>query len=149
MIKDELINSKTYYGLSDGIKSGLEWLQKTDLSKIQDGRYEIDGNKIYANVQTYETKEDAKYEAHRKYADIQYMVNGCEYIGVAHYGDCTASIEYDEEKDIEFLDCKNKDVWQILKEEEFLILYPQDAHKPSINPDIKRHVKKVVVKVAL
>lgn len=149
MIKDELINSETYYGLSAGIKKGFEWLKNTNLDNISDGRYEIDGNKIYANVQTYETKDDAKYEAHRNYIDIQYIVEGSERIGVAHYRDCTVCIEYDKEKDIEFLDYKNNDEWQKLNKGEFLVLFPHDAHKPSINIDKKEHVKKVVVKVSI
>ena len=74
MIKDKLTNADTYYGISERLKQGFEWLKNNDLLNIPDGRYLIDGEKIFANVQSYITKDDAPYEAHRRYADIQYMI---------------------------------------------------------------------------
>ena len=149
MIKDKLKYAETYYGLSEGIKRGLEWLKNEDLETIADGRYDIVGKKLYANVQTYQTKEDADYEAHREYIDIQYVVKGKEFVGVCDLADCITCIEYDAEKDIEFLKYNKSDEYQTLNEGEFLILYTTDAHKPSISPNERLIVKKVVVKVAI
>ena len=104
MIKDKLINADTYYRLSNSIKAGLEWLRSADLVNIKDGQYFIDGNRIFVNVQSYETKKEASFEAHRKYVDIQYMIKGAEKIGIADYSSCTPITEYDKDKDIEFLD---------------------------------------------
>ena len=59
MIKDKLINAEIYYSLSENLKKGLVWLQTTDLNSLADGKYEINGENVYASVQTYETKEDA------------------------------------------------------------------------------------------
>ena len=146
MIKDRLENAKTFYSLSDRIKKGLEWLKNNDLNSLDCGRYYIEEDNIYANVDEYETKTDAKYEAHRKYIDIQYMVEGEEYVGVTDLNNCTTCIEYDEEKDLEFFNAK--DDFQTLKTGEFFIFYPQDAHKPCINKD-KIKCKKVVVKVRI
>ena len=149
MIKDKLSNTETYFGLSEGLKQGFEWLKNTDLEAIKDGRYEISGSRIYVNVQTYETKTYAKYEAHRKYADIQYMIKGKELIGVCPLDNCKTCTEYDKDKDIEFFDSKSVDEWQTLNEGEFLVLFPQDAHKPSISDGKTQFVKKAVVKVLL
>ena len=148
MIKDKLEYANTYYGISDSLKKGFEWLKNNDLKSLADGRYQIDNN-IYANIQSYETKENAPYEAHREYADIQYMVEGAEKIGVTNYSNCTTVETYNKEKDIEFLNLNQKDSYELINEGEFLVLFPQDAHKPSINPDKKLNVKKVVVKVRL
>ncbi len=148
MIKDKLEYANTYYGISDSLKKGFEWLKNNDLKSLDDGRYQIDNN-IYANIQSYETKENAPYEAHREYADIQYMVEGAEKIGVTNYSNCTTVETYNKEKDIEFLNLNQKDSYELINEGEFLVLFPQDAHKPSINPDKKLNVKKVVVKVRL
>ena len=148
MIKDKLEYANTYYGISDSLKKGFEWLKNNDLKSLSDGRYQIDNN-IYANIQSYETKENAPYEAHREYADIQYMVEGAEKIGVTNYSNCTTVETYNKEKDIEFLNLNQKDSYELINEGEFLVLFPQDAHKPSINPDKKLNVKKVVVKVRL
>ena len=149
MIKDRLINAKTYYNLSNNMQKGLVWLENTDLKNIEDGKYEIDGEDVYASVQTYETKENAKYESHWKYIDIQYMIKGKEKIGVTDLNNCTTCIEYDSERDLEFYDINCKEEYLNLKENDFLIFYPQDAHKPSISIETSSTVKKVVVKVAI
>lgn len=149
MIKDKLIYSKNYYGISENLKKGFEWLKNQDLKNIKPDKYLIDGDNLYANVQIYETKEDAKYEAHKKYIDIQYMIDGEELIGVCDINNCSTFEEYDQDKDIEFLNSFNKDEFQTIKEGEFLVLFPNDAHKPSILKDIKKRVKKVVVKVKI
>lgn len=67
MIKDTLKRAETYYGISENLKKGFEWLKNTDLDGITPARYVIDGEKLFANVQEYETKSEAKYEAHKKY----------------------------------------------------------------------------------
>ncbi len=147
MIKDTLLNAEVYYGLSEGIEKGLEWLLVTDFGSIPDGRYVIDGNKVYANVQSYETKLDALYEAHRDYIDIQYMISGVEKIGVVNYEKCEVVEEYDKENDIEFLKPKRAEEFLLLQKEGILILYPHDAHKPSIAIENPQQVRKAVVKV--
>lgn len=149
MIKDKLTNAETYYGISERLKQGFEWLKNTDLENIADGKYLIDGEKLFANVQSYETKDEAPFEAHRRYADIQYMIKGIEKVGVTHYSNCSTTIEYDSEKDIEFLKNNDSDFYQILEEGNFLVFYPQDAHQPSLNPNNKLNVKKVIVKVEI
>ena len=146
MIKDKLENAQIYYGLSKDLETGLKWLENSDLTNLSDGRYDI-SDKIYANIQTYETKDDALYEAHRDYIDIQYVISGEEKIGVTDYNNCKTVIAYDKEKDIEFLDNKTDDEYFSLHSGEFMILFPQDAHKPSICLNKKTNVKKVVVKV--
>ena len=150
MIKAKLTDFVADDTLSAGIKRGLEWLKANDLHKLADGRYYIDGEAMYANVETYETRTEADFEAHRRYVDIQYMIRGREYIGVAPYGKCETVVKpYNSERDIEFLRCAEGEGYQLLNEGEFLILYPEDAHKPSMMVDKKCTVKKVVVKVLL
>ena len=149
MIKDKLENAFLYHNLSENLKTGFEWLQKNDLENLEDGKYVIDGDKVYASVQTYETKNDAKYESHRKYIDIQYMIKGVEKVGVTNLSNCTSCIEYDSQKDLEFFDINLGDEYLELAQGYFLVFYPQDAHKPSIKYNTNSLVKKVVVKVAL
>ena len=147
MIKDKLANSSTYYSLSDRLILGLEWLKTTDLKKIADGKYTILDEDVYANVQTYTTKNDAPFEAHRKYIDIQYMISGVEKIGVVDYAECDVKEEYDANRDIEFLKCNSSSEKQVLREGDFVILFPHDAHQPSLNYENESVVKKVVVKI--
>lgn len=149
MIKDKLENAEIYTNISEKIKQGFEWLKKADLKILEDGKYFIDGESFYANIQTYETKSDAKYEAHRKYIDIQYMIKGAELVGVTDISNCKTCVEYDSQKDLEFFDITVEEDLYSLREGEFLLFFPQDAHKPSIDYKEKNIVKKVVVKVPL
>ena len=149
MIKDKLKNAKLYYNLSEYIKQGLIWLETIDLKNLDDGKYEINGDRVYASVQTYQTKDDALYESHRKYIDIQYVIKGSEKIGITDYSNCQTSIEYDNERDLEFYTFDNKEEFIELTEGSFAIFYPHDAHKPSIKIETQSVVKKVVVKVMI
>lgn len=149
MIKDQLINAETYYALSDNLKKGFEWLKAQDLVNIKPDKYSIYGERVFANVQEYNTKDEAKYETHRKYIDIQYMIRGSEFVGVLAKSDCKTCVEYNSETDLEFMDNLKKDEYVSLNEGEFVVLFPHDAHKPSINPAEKLFVKKVIVKVSI
>jgi len=102
---------------------------------------------VLLGIKVGDTKQDADYEAHRKYIDIQFMINGEEYIAVTDISNCVQSIDYNEDKDIAFYKADNS--FQTLKSGEFLILYPHDAHKPCISINNARHCKKVVVKILI
>lgn len=149
MIKDKLEHANTYYRISENLKKGFEWLQNIDLKSLSDGKYLIDDTNVYANIQSYDTKDNAPYEAHKSYADIQLMIKGVERIGITDYSNCNVIEKYDREKDIEFLSSNKEDFYITIQEGEFLVLFPQDAHKPSIHFDKKQNVKKVVVKVKI
>lgn len=132
---------------SPKIIKAIEFIKNTNFNTLKDGRIELtDG--IWANLQTYQTKEDALFEAHRKYIDIQFIIAGHEKIGVGEYNKCKSNIPYSEEQDIEFLDAPAGFEYIEMNTGDFLILYPDDAHKPSISiGDKPTHVRKLVVKV--
>ena len=148
MIKDDLKNAQIYYGISENLRIGFEWIKNNDLKSMEDGRYEISSN-IYANLQSYQTKEDAPYEAHRDYIDIQYMVIGEEFSGVTDYSNCSTTEPYNKEKDIEFLQNNFKEEFYKIKQGEFFVFFPTDAHKPAIKINESKKVKKVIVKVGI
>ncbi len=147
MIKGTLNSNIKSLNLNKNIELGLNWIKENDLKGLADGKFFIEEDKIYANIQTYKTKTEAPFEAHRKYIDIQYIINGQEKIGVTNYSNCTTIEPYDEEKDIEFLSSKTLTEHIVLKEGEFLILYPEDAHQPSLAVTTSQMVRKAVIKV--
>lgn len=148
MIKDTLKRAETYYGISANLKTGFEWIKNNDLKNMPDGRYEI-SDRIYANLQSYVTKDDAPYEAHRDYIDIQYMISGEELSGVTDYSNCSIKEEYNKEKDIEFLNNKTSEEFYKISEGEFFVFFPHDAHKPALKTGENKTVKKVIVKVEI
>ena len=149
MIFDSLNNAEKYYVLGEKIKKGFEFLKNTDLKNLKDGKYEIEGADIFANVQTLKTKNktEAKWEAHRKYIDIQYLIKGVECMGYGLEHNFKDVVEkYDETKDIEFL---NGDKYNFinLEENDFVIFYPDDIHAPMLCVNENQEIKKVIVKV--
>jgi YhcH/YjgK/YiaL family protein len=148
MIVDQLTNSQLYAQLSLRISRAFEYLHQTDFETLPAGRYEIDDMNIYAMVQQYSTKspEAGKWEAHREYIDLQYIVEGTEQIGVAHLGRLVQG-EYDSSKD--FLPLSGQGDFLTLASGEFILLFPQDAHMPGLSAGMPSEVKKVVVKIAV
>ena len=147
MIFDRIENIESYTALSERIAKALRLLKETDFASMEPGRYEVDGTDLYYMVQCYDTRDNNKPEAHRDYADIQYVVSGKENMGVAPLKDMGEPIEGKPEKDIWFYSGKITDV--PMTEGVFTILFPQDAHAPQrINGEVSA-VRKVVVKVRL
>ena len=149
MIIDSLKNAKFYYGLGERVEKGLKFLENTDLSEYKNGKYEIDGEKVYVSVQDYETKllEQGKFEAHRKYLDIQYIIKGSERLGFGKIGEFSPAVDYDEEKDIAFF---QGEVEQLVKlyPGNCLVTFPEDLHQPKVRYD-DNLVRKVVLKVKI
>jgi YhcH/YjgK/YiaL family protein len=84
MIVDKIENADQYFGLSDTIDKALQFLKKTPFAQKKDGHYEIESNKIFYVIHTDTSKPSAEdnFEVHEKHIDIQYMLSGCEVLGV-------------------------------------------------------------------
>ena len=150
MIADTLKSNYLYESISPRIKASLEYIAKTDFSKMESGKYELDGSNIYALVQTYDSipKEQGKWECHQKYIDIQYIVEGVEQIGVNSLEQMKISAEYNPEKDVAFLSGDGDYI--TFSEGSYGIFFPEDAHQPKIAPkNVSGKVKKVVVKIKI
>jgi YhcH/YjgK/YiaL family protein len=128
----------------------FRFLAETDLATIKTGRYELQGEKLFVNIDEYETRneEDTRYEAHRKYADIQYMVSGSERIGVLPIEKTTVTEPYDAEKDIMFMEA-DEDNFRLADQDKFFIFFPDDAHRPGAKNENNMQIRKAVVKVRI
>jgi len=150
---DQSINRKafavSYYKNRERWDKAFSFLKTSDLQSLELKRYDIDGNNLYAPVSEYMTKneEDARYEAHRKYIDIQYIISGKELMGVAPISKKKETLEpYDSEKDIEFLTVTGGENHLALPGR-FFIFFPEDAHRPGLKDGENSPVRKIVVKV--
>ncbi len=144
MIKDKITNYLTYSNLSDGLRAGLKYLAQTDFPTLENGTYEILGKDVYAIIQEYFTKESGQLEAHREYADIQYIIEGEEKIGYAELKHQTPATDY--KPDIIFYEDK-EEIFISMQAGDFAIFYPEDLHMPCIMVEKPQKVRKVVVKV--
>lgn len=148
MIIDTLENADRYKTFSNGIATAFEYLHSTDLKNIAPGKYEIDGENIFAIVQEYETLDAAneQMEAHKKYIDVQYMIDGAELVGHAVLKDQAPSKAYDEATDF-MLFREPPSFFSKLASGMFMIFFPTDLHMPCIKINEHTVVKKVVIKV--
>ena len=130
-------------------KEVFEFLVNTDVESLSQGRYYLD-NGIYANVDEYTTKSlnEAVYESHKKYIDIQMLIDGNEDIYVKDIDELSNVTKYDLEKDITFYKNDINAKKYEMKEKECLVLYPQDGHMPCVNEN-KTNNKKIVFKIPL
>lgn len=80
MIIDALAKMDFYKNLNEQLYKGLKFLREDDLAALPVGRYEIDGDKVFALVQEYETRapEECRWEAHYVYGHPEYIVEGSE-----------------------------------------------------------------------
>lgn len=150
MILDKLSNARRYYCLGPKFEKAFQYLTTTDFTALAKGKYEIDGTDIFAIVNEYETIDVAgeQMESHKKYIDIQYMVNGEEQIGHDFLEQQTPSKAYDEEKDY-MLFAEKPSFFTRLAAGSFAIFFPTDLHMPNLKVEASIPVKKIVIKVSV
>lgn len=149
MIYDNLSNIDLYKGLSTDIYTGLLFLQqaKTD---IENGTYLLN-SRVKVIVSEYETKKvnEYGYEAHKRFVDIQYVLNGEEKVCCLPIEKLKETKVYSEEIDAAFYVADNKPQEMVIGNGYFAIYHPQDGHMPQLCVDEPQLVKKVVVKVEI
>jgi biofilm protein TabA len=150
MILDLLEHAARYETLDPGIALGLGYLRSFD-PDTPVGRHELDGDDLFALVQSYETapSSEARFEAHRTYLDIQYVASGTERILYLPAEGLTVETPYSDAADITFYEEPSVSSSLLLRPGEFVIFYPGDAHKPGRMAGGREPVIKVVVKVRL
>jgi biofilm protein TabA len=151
MILDTLEHAAQYEALNSRFAKAFAYLRTVDGTQAL-GRHDLDGDNCFALVQTYETKsmEKAKFEAHRKYIDVQFIFSGRETI-------LWAPLSAMQEETMAYSEEKEAALWKLVPDVtplhmsagHFAILYPQDAHAPCVEWDKPEQVFKVVVKVAV
>lgn len=147
MIMDSLERGAAYAALHPRFAKAFAFLRETDLAALADGRYELDGEKLFVLVMTAEGRGQAaaKFEVHRRYIDIQAVVDGEDLMGWSPLAACTAPLGFDESKDAGFYSDAPAS-WVSVPRGCFALFLPDDAHAPLAGAG---KVKKAVVKVAV
>lgn len=151
MIMDKIENWNLYFSKKSNLYQGVEFILKQINGNIQDGRYEIKDNDVYAMVQSYRTDapENKKLESHRRYIDIQYIVSGKELIGWLPAGELKVMTPYFNENDVIFYHSAECISPLVLMPGMFAVFYPSDAHRPGCFLDKPLPVRKIVIKVKI
>ena len=127
------------------VQKAAEYVKSRDVSKMADGKYKIDDD-ISLSLSTVELRpvEAASLEAHKKFIDLQFPIDGNETMGVKKSAECkTIKTPYNEERDIMFFSDPSSEFVE-LKPGEFIIFTPEVAHAPCLG---KGKVRKGVFKI--
>ena len=135
------------------LRKALSFLQDADLLALEEGRVEIEGSEVFALVQSYDTRaipEQPRFEAHRKYLDVQYLAAGTEAMGWASLDQLDVTVDYMPDKDVLLGHVPDgAHCFVPFSAGQAILLYPTDAHAPMHAVDAPVPVKKIVVKVLL
>jgi YhcH/YjgK/YiaL family protein len=148
MILDALTDADRYTRLHPLFASAFAFLRDTDLMLLEPGKHTVQGEQIFAIVEacTGRSRAEAKLECHRRYIDIQLVLEGVDEMGWKPLAECAEpATEYDAARDIQFF----KDApasWIATPPGSFCLFFPNDAHAPLVSEGL---IRKVVVKVAL
>lgn len=135
MIADKIKNAHRYYSLHPEFKAVFEGLAKLTAASGR-VRYEVDGDNAFFSLSEYENKPagECRFEAHREYIDIQYVLEGHEHIDVADAADLDVVEDFTDGGDCAFYgDAAGFNVAD-LHAGEFVILFPGEAHRPLVAP---------------
>jgi len=147
MIMDYKNNFKQYTRNIPELYEAVKFAEKVWKENLPVGRYPVGDN--YALVQEGTTRpvDEGKFEVHRKYLDIQFLIEGSECMEYARLAELLPDAQYDDSRDVSFLNGKGNLL--LINPGMFYVVYPKDAHKPCVHADFPRNYKKVVVKVRI
>jgi biofilm protein TabA len=157
MILDQLTKADRYTSLHPAFARAFTYLRDANWALLMPAiqamerhttRQPIDGDRMYVSLDCVQGggREGARLEAHRRYIDIQFTIDGHEEIGWKPLGDCAlASIAYDDAKDVMFFSDRPES-WLSLPAGHFAIFFPDDAHAPLAG---RGPLKKAIVKIAV
>ena len=148
MIIDRVENVHRYSALGGRIGRALESMRDANLAALEPGRLELEGRGLYVLVSDYVTRrqEEGRWEAHKRYIDLQAVVAGAERMGYVPASRLEAG-PYDEEKDVTWL--SGSGPFLPLLPGDFMLLWPGEAHMPGIALEEPTPVRKVVIKIAV
>ena len=134
MIFDTITNADRYAALHPLFPRAFEFIRQTDLLSLAPGRYPIVGEDLFVIVESVagRSRDKAKLECHRKYIDIQLVLDGVDEMGWKSLSDCSEPVDiYNEKKDIQFFR-DSPSSWIATPPGAFCIFFPEDTHAPLV-----------------
>lgn len=139
--------AKQYKANPSRWNKAFAYLQFTDFSKLDTGRYQVDGENVFALITIASPKsiDSARWEAHKNYNDIHYVISGKEKIGIAPLTAAIPVVGYNSGRDIAFY--KAKGDFFLSDQKTFFIVTTNEVHAPGVKADGDGMIKKLVIKV--
>lgn len=148
MILDTLTQSDRYSGLHPLFARAFTFLRETDLMTLPTGMHTVQGEQLFAIVEACQgrTRAEAKLECHRRYIDIQLVLEGVDEMGWKALAECVdPQTGYDAARDIRFFNDVPSS-WIATPAGSFCLFFPDDAHAPLVSAGM---IRKIVLKIAV
>ncbi len=146
MVLGRLADWHRYAALNPRFEEAFRFLEKA--ATLENGRYDL-GGRMYVNLNDVKTRpvESYNFEAHRQYIDIQFLIGGHSVLTWGETGALSPACAYDADKDYQLFEGEGRAVQ--VKDGDFYILWPEDAHKPHGTDGEASAYRVAVVKVPL
>lgn len=149
MIYAKNTDALTYRGIHPNLDLALEHITQKFLDSVGHEKVQLKGDDVYATRFTYETvpEEESFFEAHRKFLDIHIMVDGSEGVEIAPPEELE---EFNRVEANDFYAYRGPASYRlVLSPGDFLVVFPNDAHRIKMRLDAAETVTKVVFKVRI
>jgi biofilm protein TabA len=136
-----------YYKNKEYWDKAFEFLNSPGLAELKPGKYNIDSTFVFATISyadSYDTSK-VKWEAHRKYLDLHYLISGSLLYAMAPYKKEEVSEPYKDSTDMERV-ITNSGKYYKGAPGSLFVFFPSDAHK-SLKEHAADIVKRVVIKI--
>jgi YhcH/YjgK/YiaL family protein len=133
------------------IQRAIEYLKTTDILSMAQADYPIEGDKMFVKVfdNTSKTVAETHPELHKKYIDVQFWVTGGELMGIYPKKKEYEVVETHEDQDLYFLGDVEGEQFLRMEKGDYIILFPNDVHRPGIAEKEPQTYRKAVVKVSM
>lgn len=147
MILDNIAHRDSYRQMAD-LTQVLEYMAEQTVQTMPEAPVQLREGEVFVNPAQFITKplEECRFELHRNFADVHYILEGSETIIVADIAETTETTPYNKVQDISFATC-TKGVVCTLYPGDFLVCFPQDAHRVGIMQNAPAPVKKLIGKI--
>ena len=150
MIYQNIAIDYTQFRYPKAVERALGFLKSHDFTTFAGGRYPIEGDLMYANVDIVNTRvyEETKIEGHKDYMDVQFLVVGEEQMEILIRQTFPDVVEAYDDKDCYFYDPTQGGTIKIdVRPGDYCIFYPGELHRTLIAPNEVQEIRKVVVKI--
>ncbi len=144
MFIDSIDRVMKYEAVLPLLARGMEAIRSH--AELAEGRYEFDGGFFLVQKGSTRPIQEGNYEAHRKYIDVQILMEGSEEVAWEDIRKLKTVIPYDPEKDAERLIGDREHVMKIT-EGMFYAAFPEDAHQPISHTSEPQNFTKIVLKL--
>ncbi len=124
------------------------YLKETDLAALKPGKFPLDSGNIMITVTEGIPRliDTTKWESHRVFADIHYVISGKEKIGITNISSVKPAGKYDPARDLIFYTGEGE--YYLAEPGTYYVFFPQDAHRPNLQVEGSAD-KKIVIKVRM